>query len=87
MLCPAWRPIQWCITWGSQHLKGRKIICGNLFFFIVLAAINGILSNTSQSLSALLTGITTNQHLLVQSHVCGNVCAAHGLLCFDISLL
>lgn len=47
---PAWKPIQWCVTWASWHLKGCKIMCANLFFFKVLAAINGILNHISQSL-------------------------------------
>ena len=84
MLHSVWRPIQWCLTCGFQHLKGSKVICASLFFFIALAAINGILNSTPQSLSALLI---MNWHLLVQNHLHGKVCDARGLLCFDVSLL
>lgn len=65
LLRPNWQ------CWGCQHLK---IICATFFSFTVLAAINGSLSNTSQSLSALLTGIKMVQN------VCGKVCGAHGQL-------
>ena len=53
---------------GLPALQGHEISYTILFFITVLAPINIILSSTLQSLSAFLTGIVMNQHLLVPKH-------------------
>lgn len=99
---PARRLIQWCITWASQHLNGCKTICANLFsFFYNKCYFPSFLFSSfflffynkcyfkpyfTES-ECPCSGITTNQQLLAQNPICGNVCAAHSLLCFDVSLL
>lgn len=55
--------------------------------FIRLAATNGILSHISQNVIALLTGITVNQHLLVQSHVWECVCCTWSVVFSCLSFL
>lgn len=57
------RPVRCCTTRGSQHLRGRKIICAVLSFFIGSALRNDISDDTLQNLNVFLTGIIANQHL------------------------
>lgn len=49
---------------GVQHLKGHKIVCIILFFFIVLAPTN----STLQTLTAFLSGTIIKKHFLVQNN-------------------
>lgn len=48
-------------------LKGCKAVSTVLSSFVVLTPANGILSITSQDLSAFVTAVVTNQHLLVHN--------------------
>lgn len=77
-------------TFAKMYLHSLKTYLHSLL--TVFGSINCVIINPSYWVlpsyrESLLTGITVNQHLLMQNHVYGNVWAVCGWLCLDVSLL